>query len=165
MTDWIRTLAIVASVTATIGCDRMSKEVATRQLAGVPRRSFLGDTFRLEYVLNRGGFLSLGSGLPDAARTALLTGTTSVLLVLLSVVLVRRRLGGGWDTVGLGLVWAGGVSNLVDRLVRGQVVDFLNFGIGPVRTGIFNVADVAITCGCALVLLAQYGSRSGIRGR
>jgi lipoprotein signal peptidase len=50
------------------------------------------------------------------------------------------------------LFLAGGLSNLADRLAIGSVIDFLNVGIGQVRTGIFNVADVAIMTGAALVL-------------
>ena len=54
--------------------------------------------------------------------------------------------------VGLALVFAGGISNFTDRLVHGgQVVDFLNLGLGPLRTGIFNVADVAIVAGTLLL--------------
>jgi signal peptidase II len=46
---------------------------------------------------------------------------------------------------------AGGTSNLVDRIARGNVVDFMNVGIGSLRTGIFNVADVALMVGVVLV--------------
>ena len=53
------------------------------------------------------------------------------------------------------LFLAGGASNWVDRLVHGRVVDFLNLGIGPLRTGVFNVADVAIMAGLGLLLWAQ----------
>jgi signal peptidase II len=46
------------------------------------------------------------------------------------------------------LIVGGGVSNLIDRLrYGGYVVDFLNVGIGSLRTGIFNVADMAIMAG------------------
>ena len=55
----------------------------------------------------------------------------------------------------LALVLAGGFSNLMDRFLNdGYVVDFISLGAGPIRTGIFNVADVAITAG-ALLLLVQ----------
>ena len=43
----------------------------------------------------------------------------------------------------------------VDRVVRGSVVDFINVGVGPLRTGIFNVADVAILLGVTVLLLAS----------
>jgi signal peptidase II len=52
--------------------------------------------------------------------------------------------------VGLALYLAGGASNLVDRVVRGSVIDFMNVGVGPLRTGIFNVADVAILAGVGI---------------
>jgi signal peptidase II len=57
--------------------------------------------------------------------------------------------------IGTSLVLAGGASNWVDRLVRGSVVDFLNIGVGPLRTGIVNVADMTIMLGVAVLLLAQ----------
>jgi signal peptidase II len=62
----------------------------------------------------------------------------------------------GWRLIGVWLVFAGGASNWVDRVVRGSVVDFMNVGIGPLRTGIFNVADVAIMVGVAVLLLAGF---------
>ena len=54
------------------------------------------------------------------------------------------------------MIVAGGVSNWIDRVMRGSVPDFINLGIGPVRTGIFNVADVAITLGAVVLLLAEF---------
>ena len=51
---------------------------------------------------------------------------------------------------------AGGTSNLVDRIAYGMVIDFVNVGVGPVRTGIFNVADVAIMLGVGIVVLEGY---------
>jgi signal peptidase II len=58
---------------------------------------------------------------------------------------------------GLALLIGGGVSNLVDRISRGAVVDFLNLGIGSLRTGIFNVADMAIMSGIALLIVRRTG--------
>jgi len=47
----------------------------------------------------------------------------------------------------------GGISNIYDRMFNnGHVIDFMNAGIGPVRTGIFNVADMAITGGIIVML-------------
>jgi signal peptidase II len=56
--------------------------------------------------------------------------------------------------LGGSLIVGGGFSNLVDRIFnRGIVVDFMNMGVGGLRTGIFNVADVAIMAGVGLLLL------------
>jgi signal peptidase II len=136
------------AVVATIGCDRVTKHVATTILADAPGRSYLGDTVWVGYAENQGGFLSVGATWPPAMRTTIFTIVTCVLLVLLTVVAIRRRLD-GWRALGLALFVAGGASNWIDRLTEGRVVDFLNVGIGPIRTGIFNVADVAIIIGAA----------------
>ncbi len=148
-------LMLLVAVLATIGCDRLTKHVATTTLAGVPGRSFLADTVRLGYAENAGGFLSLGASLPPGARVAIFTVATGLTLLGLIVLAFRRRLS-GWPALGLSLFVAGGASNWIDRLVNGTVVDFLNVGIGSVRTGVFNVADVAIMLGAALFIFGEF---------
>ena len=83
----------------------------------------------------------------------------AVLLCTLAVLATRRQLPRS-VLLGLALFWAGGASNLLDRLAFGKVVDFINVGVGPVRTGIFNVADIAIMLGVSILALAGYRSRS-----
>jgi signal peptidase II len=52
-------------------------------------------------------------------------------------------------------MWGGGASNLIDRAARGHVVDFLNVGLGSLRTGIFNVADIAVLLGALLIVVGD----------
>jgi signal peptidase II len=164
MKSWAKVVVMIAVVACTIGCDRVSKRFASRELAGSPRQSYLGDTLRVEYAENRGGFLGLGSGLPDRVRTWLFTVGTAGVLVVLSLGMLRWA-SSARVTLGLSLLWAGGLSNLLDRVAHGRVVDFLNVGVGPLRTGIFNVADMAIMLGVALVLLGGWGSKAARDGR
>ena len=64
--------------------------------------------------------------------------------------------------IGLSLVAGGGVGNLIDRVINnGAVTDFVRLGIGPLRTGMFNVADVAIVVGVVTILLWSAGERKG----
>jgi signal peptidase II len=70
------------------------------------------------------------------------------------VVAIRQRRD-AWSLVGFTLFIAGGASNWLDRLAFGRAVDFINIGVGPLRTGIFNLADVAIMAGAGLVILAE----------
>jgi len=154
MRRWATKVALLAVVATTIGCDQVSKHFATVHLMSGPRQSFLGDSLRLEYAENSGAFLSLGAGLPFWARTAFFSVGTGIILVACALAALRHR----WPRLpllGLSLVFAGGVSNLVDRVARGSVVDFLNVGIGSLRTGIFNVADMAIMLGVALLVLCR----------
>jgi len=64
--------------------------------------------------------------------------------------------------VALALLAGGGTSNLLDRLLYdGRVTDFLNVGIGSLRTGIFNLADMAIMAGALLLVLKKRASAAG----
>jgi signal peptidase II len=150
--------ALLAAVATTIGCDQVSKHLATTHLMGQPRQSFLGDALRLEYAENTGAFLSLGSGLPAGLRTALFSFGTAIILVACVVAAMRHRRM-TLPLLGLTLVVAGGLSNLADRVSRGAVVDFLNVGVGSLRTGIFNVADMAVMTGIVLALVRPRGER------
>ena len=151
-------LALTLAVLSTIGCDRVTKHAAATFLSGLPSRSYLADTVRLGYAENTGGFLSLGAELPSAVRAGLFTVGTGLLLCMLVFVAIRYR----WDrlpTLGVALFVAGGASNWIDRATGGSVVDFLNVGVGPVRTGVFNVADVAIMLGVGLIAIAAFGKK------
>ena len=148
----LRWLVLAVAALVTIGCDRVTKHAATEVLAGEAERSYLGDTVRLGYVENTGGFLSLGADLPPRVRTAVFTVATGFALLVLVIVAVRERFAGP-SSMGLVLFLAGGASNWIDRVLRGSVVDFLNVGVGPLRTGVFNIADVAIMVGAGLIAL------------
>ena len=154
-----KSLALLLLVVMTIGCDRVTKQLAAENLAGEPTRSFLADTFRLTYAENTGGFLSLGAGMPSALRNAVFTVVTGALLLVLAVFAWRQR-GSVWHAAAFALFIAGGASNWFDRVSDGHVVDFMNLGIGGLRTGIFNVADVAIMFGLAVFVLAELRFRS-----
>ncbi len=156
----LQRLAIVgAVVVGCVGCDQGTKALAQATLASADLGSFLGDTLRIQLALNDGAFLGLGGSLPEPWRSVLLSGGVGLLLlgVLGHALFSNTNLA---SLVGLALVFAGGASNLADRLLHaGRVVDFLNLGIGPLRTGIFNVADVALVAG-VLVLWMSRPSRA-----
>jgi signal peptidase II len=148
-------IVAISTIVATVGCDRVTKHVARSALAGTPERSLFADSIRFMYVENPGGFLSLGADLPDAARTAVFTVATGLFLLALGAFAFRCRWT-GWPAFGLTVFFAGGVSNWFDRAVRGSVIDFVNIGIGPLRTGVFNVADVAILLGVLIVVASEF---------
>ena len=149
-------------VAGTAGCDRVTKHLAVLTLAGMPERSYLGDTIRLDYHENAGGFLSTGAHWRPEVRAAVFQIAYGLFLLGTLIMAVKfkwSRLAGA----GLLMFLAGGISNLVDRIAMGRVIDFLNIGVGPVRTGIFNVADVAIMAGIGLLLLEHWRrDRAGV---
>ena len=144
---------------ATAGCDRVTKHYALTNLAGTPGQSYLGDTIRLDYYENTGGFLSAGATWQPSTRTVVFQVANGLFLIGALIMAIRYQ----WSRLaaaGLILFVAGGLSNLIDRIAMGSVIDFMNIGIGPLRTGIFNVADVAIMAGVVLLLVEQYRSRA-----
>ena len=151
---WAVRACLLLLIVSTIGCDQVAKRLATAHLKGAPDTVFLGDTVRLVHAVNRGGFLSLGSELPFFERTALLTAGSGLLLFACAVLALRGRWSGP-SLFGLALLMGGGVSNLADRIQYGAVVDFLNVGVGSLRTGIFNVADMAILLGVTLLVAGR----------
>lgn len=156
MKSFPRQAMVALVLLASIGCDQATKRIASAELRHEGVQSFLGDTFRLVYAENPGAFLGLGGTLGESAR---FWGLTVMVGLMLAAGLVYLAMKGrsmpALFAGGLALILGGGASNWYDRLVNdGRVVDFLNLGIGPVRTGIFNVADIAIMVGAGLIVLA-----------
>jgi signal peptidase II len=137
-----------------VGCDQATKVAAIGTLKGHPTRTYLGDLFRLTYAENPGAFLGLGGRLPPEVRAPLFTFGIAILIgALIAYVLFGKHLNRA-SILCLSLMAGGGVGNLIDRIVRnGVVVDFMNMGIGSVRTGIFNVADVQLMAGAIALLV------------
>ena len=146
---------ILMIVFSTIGCDQATKIVARDTLRTIGSLSYLGNTIRLQYAENPGAFLSLGAGLPATARFLIFTLLAGFFLAILGHRAFYGRAGLP-AILGLALMLGGGVGNLIDRFARGQVIDFLNVGFGGVRTGIFNIADVAVVAGLLLIAFDSY---------
>ncbi len=155
-------MAAVLVMAAGIALDQATKALARGLLEEGHRLSFLGDAFRLELAWNTGAFLGLGANLPPGLRGAILTWV--VLVVAAGAAWWALFRPGPLPTaMGAALVAAGGFGNVWDRLAAGgRVTDFMNLGLGRLRTGIFNVADLLIVAGVVLLLLPQ-GSARGRR--
>ncbi len=152
-------LAVLVLLVCT-GFDRITKIVARQKLAGAPPILLLDDTIRIQYSENPGGTLSLGAKLPEKARFALFVLLSGLISAVTLIFALKTRDLGLMQIVSLLLVASGGLGNLLDRLLnRGAAIDFLNLGIGSLRTGIFNVADVFIVAGASLFILFSLGDR------
>jgi signal peptidase II len=159
-----RLVVISLVLVCTAGCDQVTKHVA-RSALGLKGSAALPGRF-IEFTLaeNPGAFLSLGASFPQAARTALTVGVGLGLAFLLAY-LVRTPKLGRVALFGWALIWAGGISNLIDRFVHdGRVTDFMVIRTGPLHTGIFNLADFAIVVGM-LVLVASSRCKARVENR
>lgn len=151
----VRLAAIVLLILVAIGLDQTTKELARSHLRGHGTVRVVGDVLILRYVENEGAFLSLGAGFPRPVRVALFVVFPLAALAWLVIAMARSSTLSWRLLAGLSIIAGGGFGNLIDRIFRGgRVSDFLNLGIGSFRTGIFNVADMAILAGLVLVLIS-----------
>jgi signal peptidase II len=123
------------------------------------------DTFRLgsSYAwldialsLNPGAFLSLGAGLSPAVKQLIfIVGVGGVVCWAIWWALSRWASTPG-KAAAVYFIALGGASNLIDRVFReGHVVDYLILNLGPVHTGVFNIADIAIMVGAGVLLVEE----------
>lgn len=142
-----------------IALDQWTKYLATQYLLGREHLSWWNDFFVLTYSINHGAFLGLGNSLPEGIRNLIFSGLVGVFLIGFAIYALRDKSMKKFQNLACGLVLSGGFSNLYDRITNnGGVVDFMNMGIGGLRTGIFNVADMAIMAG--VILLVIYSNKS-----
>lgn len=149
-----RRVAVVAVVALVVfAADLATKILATASLEGREPIRVLGGAVYLQLIRNPGAAFSMATGM-----------TWVLALIAIAVVVAIIWLAGklrstGW-AVGLGLVLAGALGNLVDRIFRapgvlqGHVIDFLSvFAPNGEVWPVFNVADSAIVMGGALIVL------------
>ncbi|MBV9221831.1 MAG: signal peptidase II [Methylobacteriaceae bacterium] len=132
------------AVTAVVVADQVSKALVVSQKspqAAVVRRRFLS----IRTVLNRHGALGSLVGLPTLI--ALWAGSLAIAVLVLRY----GQFGDGFGPLGVGLAIGGASGNVLDRLYRGSVVDFIAIGPWPV----FNLADTAIVAGAGLLVLSM----------
>lgn len=149
----LRLGCLIGLLVCAVGCDQTSKHLARSRLSQVTSVVVSGGLVKLRLAENPGSFLSLGASLPDSARFVVFTlGVGSGLLALTGYLTSASRIG-LMRFIGLSLVTAGGMGNVLDRILHhGLVTDFATVHIGPLHTGVFNVADVLIMIGIGFVI-------------
>lgn len=142
-------LLLVALVLGVTGCDQASKGWAERELQGTTPTSIVSSRVQLEYTRNPGAAFSLERVVPEGARRPLLVAVGIAGVGLLAFACWRQRRAWSMQAAGYAVLLGGAAGNLLDRFTRGYVVDFVHVRGWPV----FNVADVAIGAGAALLVL------------
>lgn len=144
-----------------VGCDQSTKRVAQNFLADSGAMTYFNDMVRFQYVENQGAFLGLGANMPEAFRFyffAVLVAT--ILVIAFSLFLINKSKFTNSQALSIIFIFGGGFSNLLDRFMNnGRVVDFINVGLGNLRTGIFNVADMFILFGTLAIFIAIQNKR------
>lgn len=140
------TLGLIAL--GVIAVDRGTKALVDGMDLSLPHQ-LIGSFLQIIRGENRGGLFGLLQG--SAPLLALLS--TGVILALV-IYHERERIPQVTPlTVGVGLLIGGAIGNLIDRVAYGYVLDFIDAGVGGLRFWTFNIADVGITLGIAILLV------------
>jgi signal peptidase II len=145
-------VAIVLLAVSLFGCDHATKIAAHAALAEGRSVSVVSGLLELRYAANDDTAFSVLHTLGVPRSPGLLLATSGLALVgLLAAWIAARKRASRAQHVGFALVLAGALGNVVDRAVRGYVVDFIHLTRWP----IFNVADIAVVAGVLLLGLAS----------
>jgi signal peptidase II len=149
-------LGIVLLTLSLVGCDHATKIAAHAGLAGRPAIPIYDGIVELRYAPNPDTAFSLlrNFGVAQPVRPVFLVMLASAALlgVVYAWIMAARRGAARGEHVAFAFILAGAIGNVLDRALHGYVVDFIRIGWWPV----FNVADVLVGVGVALLLLTRW---------
>lgn len=130
-----------------VGLDQLFKYFAIIYLSNdILTLPIIKDVFHLTYIENRGAAFSILEG-----KQIFLVGLTTLILLALTVFILMDRIKSKFLIWSLALVIGGGIGNLIDRVLRGFVVDYLDFRI--IDFAVFNFADCCVVVGTGLIMI------------
>ena len=133
--------------------DQWTKWIIKSSFSLYQSQPVIEDFFHLTYITNEG--MAFGLTLPGGKHVLLIL--TILLTGFIAGYLWNERNGHPFIKYGLALIFSGAIGNLIDRVIYGKVVDFIDIMIGDFNWYIFNVADTSVTVGmCLFVLHSVY---------
>lgn len=157
---------------AVLAIDQVSKIWVHATLPGEPPVVVVPNFFNLIYSRNAGGLFGYFGGMSGGVRAILLIALPIGAVAMILWLILKSQDEDRRTRIALSLILGGAVGNLIDRIFRGEVVDFLDVYVSRdlfpgtaewlITTfdsnhwATFNVADSAIVCGACLLLLAVF---------
>jgi len=149
-------LIVIITFAINVALDQITKLIAVLYIKGNEPLYLLKKTIMIAYTENSGAFLSMGSNWPVIIKYSVLVIIPIIVCLygLYYCIIKEKNI---TKVILLVSIIGGGLSNLIDRFINDfKVVDFLNFGIGSLRTGILNVADLSVTFGAIFFMIYEF---------
>lgn len=150
--EWFGYLLMTCSI---VSLDQLVKLLAYRDLRPILSFDVWPGVFRLQYCENTGAAFSILAG-----KTVFFIILTTLFCAIIVYTLLKGSVRSALARVSLVCVFAGGVSNMIDRIFRGFVIDMFDFYL--IDFAVFNVADVFVCCGCILFMVLFLFSKGEI---
>ena len=162
----VRGLVMLGLITAPVAViDQLSKHYVSTHFRLYEMRPIVPGWLDATYTLNPGAAFSMFATMPAGFRDGFFVALSVIAIVVLAALILRRTTA-RVSAIAFALVLGGTIGNLIDRLARGRVVDFIYFHHRSFSYPVFNVADSAITVGVALILIYSWldGRKEGEQG-
>lgn len=151
----LRSLAIIAAV---VVADRLTKLYIRTHISQMDMIPVIPGVFNIVHTENPGAAFGFLGEANAHWRGALLVAVSLIVLAIITPLLFRAQ-SNALVQAGLALIFGGALGNVLDRITRGTVTDFLQVFIGSYEFPSFNVADSAITIGATLLLIDLWRTR------
>lgn len=140
--------------------DQISKLLVVNLLTKTDSITIIKNFFYLTYINNDGAAFSILVG----KRIFLILIAVLVIVMLISYI-KKNNIQNKLELVSISLIIGGSLGNLMDRVIRGYVIDFLDFKIFNYNFPIFNLADTFIVIGVILLLLKEIRKENNLDSR
>jgi len=143
---------LVALFAAVVAADQSTKYAVAELTAPGSLRVLIPGVLNFTHTTNPGVAFGILADSAAPWRAPLLIGFSAAVMALIVWLLATDRAGGALGRCGMTLILGGAAGNVLDRVLRQSVTDFIDFHLGSYHWYTFNVADSAIVAGAALVL-------------
>tara|TARA_B100000427_G_scaffold284702_1_gene257711 strand:+ start:255 stop:737 length:483 start_codon:yes stop_codon:yes gene_type:complete len=155
-----RNTSITILIAVSILLDQLSKILIRNNVEQYSDIKLIGEYFILTNVENSGAFLGMGSDFSPIMKSIFLVILPIVILTCIIIYVYRDKEIDKISLIGFSIIIGGGIGNIFDRIIYGSVTDFLFIDLGGIfKTGIFNIADLAVTTGMILILLMSFKNK------
>ena len=155
-----RNTSITILIVVSILLDQLSKILIRNNVEQYSDIKLIGEYFILTNVENSGAFLGMGSDFSPIMKSIFLVILPIVILTCIIIYVYRDKEIDKISLIGFSIIIGGGIGNIFDRIIYGSVTDFLFIDLGGIfKTGIFNIADLAVTTGMILILLMSFKNK------
>jgi signal peptidase II len=151
-----KSLPYLALMAGLVVLDQVAKAVVASKVALYASVPVIKGFFNISRIHNKGAIFGTFSQTDNTLVFALLTAASLAALAFVVYYFLKTPASDKLMKVALTLIMAGALGNQFDRLVRGHVIDFLDFYIGQAHWPFFNVADSCITIGACLMLFTLF---------
>ncbi|MBV7269381.1 signal peptidase II [Winogradskyella luteola] len=152
-----RNVFITLLIVFNIAIDQISKVIVRNNMVQGARGQIdvIEDYFQLIWVENKGAFLGMGSDMNPTLRLIFLLILPTAVLIYVIYYIVKTKELDRLSVIAFCCIIGGGIANVFDRIVFGEVTDFFFIKItDSIKTGIFNVADLSVTTGMIMLLFS-----------